>query len=242
MEASTRSEIAQGVRDSWTVLLGFIPIGLALGVLVVQMGFSWWWTPIFSTVIYAGSMEFLALGLVTGGTSWFAAALTGLAVNFRHIFYGITYPLHRISHPVARAYAVYALIDEVYALTGKFGANGVQAGRPVSGARLVTISAVCQLGWVGSGVVGALGGSALDISVKGMEFALTALFTVLAVEAFRESRDTSLAVTAVVCGLVAAVLLPGQMLLVALTLYVATLVARFASPELDARMTWKAGA
>lgn len=229
-----RSGVVQGIRDSWAVGLGLIPLGLAFGLLVVQEGFAWWWAPVFSIVLYAGSMEFLALGLVTGGTSWIAALLTGFLVNFRHIFYGLTYPRHRISSLLGRGYATYALTDEVYAITGRFGADGLDNGQPVTSTRLLTISLFCQLSWVLSGVAGALGGSAVIIEWAGLDFALTALFVVLAAEAFRNNRDFSLPLLAGALGIVAAMIFPRQLLLVALSAYFVVLLARYFSPRLDA--------
>ena len=81
-----REDISQGLRDTRAAAIGLIPLGLAFGLLMVQSGFSWWWTPIFSIVIYAGSMEFLALSMVTGGATAVASLVTGFMVNFRHIF------------------------------------------------------------------------------------------------------------------------------------------------------------
>ena len=72
--------------------MGLVPLGLAFGVLIIQTGFDWWWAPIFSIVIYAGSMEFLAISMVTSGVGPVSAALTGFMVNFRHIFYGLSFP------------------------------------------------------------------------------------------------------------------------------------------------------
>jgi len=94
-----RADISQGLRDTWAAAIGLIPLGLAFGLLMVQSGFSWWWTPIFSLVIYAGSMEFLAISMVTGGASAFASLVTGFMVNFRHIFYGLTFPPPPHRHP-----------------------------------------------------------------------------------------------------------------------------------------------
>ena len=53
---TTRSEIRGGIRDTWLVGLGLIPLGLAFGLVMVQAGFAWWWTPIFSIIIYALSL------------------------------------------------------------------------------------------------------------------------------------------------------------------------------------------
>src|SRR5699024_12801246 len=90
-------EIKKVINDSWAVGIGLISLGLAFGLLMVQTGFEWWWTPIFSIVVYAGSMEFLAIPMVLQNTSVAASVITGFMVNFRHLFYGLTFPRHRIN-------------------------------------------------------------------------------------------------------------------------------------------------
>ena len=164
--------------------LGLVPLGLAFGLLMTQSGFAWWWTPTFSTVIYAGSMEFLAIDMVLTGVGPVSSAITGFMVNFRHLFYGLTYPRSELRRGLPSAYATYALTDEVYAITSTL------CDRP-SGPRLMTISVVCQIAWVASGIVGALAGAVIPSGVEGFDFALTALFAVLAFEAFQASRDLS---------------------------------------------------
>ena len=182
-----REEIHKGIKDTWAAALGLIPLGLAFGLLMVQSGFSWWWTPIFSIVIYAGSMEFLAISMVTGGVSALSSLLTGFMVNFRHIFYGLTFPRHHIRSRVGRAYSTYALTDETYAIVSSLPTDD----RP-TGARILTIQIFCQALWVGGGIVGALAGQVIPSTVQGMEFALVALFVVLAMEASVEAIFLSL--------------------------------------------------
>ena len=224
-----RADISQGIRDTWAAAIGLVPLGLAFGLLMDQSGFSWWWTPIFSLVIYAGSMEFLAISMVTGGASAFASLVTGFMVNFRHIFYGLTFPWHRIHSRVGRAYSTYALTDETYAIVSSLSADG----RP-SGSRILTIQIFCQALWVGGGTVGALAGQVIPPSVQGMEFALVALFVVLTMESFRNNQDFSLPLSAVVVGTLAAAFAPRQLLMVALIAYFILLLIRYASPRVDA--------
>lgn len=220
-----RADISQGLRDTWAAAIGLIPLGLAFGLLMVQSGFSWWWTPIFSLVIYAGSMEFLAISMVIGGASAFASLVTGFMVNFRHIFYGLTFPRHRIHSRVGRAYSTYALTDETYAIVSSLPADD----RP-SGNRILTIQIFCLVLWVGGGIVGRV----IPSSVQGMEFALVALFVVLAMDSFRNNQDFSLPLSAVVVGILAAAFAPGQLLMVALSAYFILLIIRYASPRIDA--------
>ncbi|SMG18159.1 4-azaleucine resistance probable transporter AzlC [Corynebacterium pollutisoli] len=225
------AEIRAGIRDSWAVALGLIPLGLAFGLLLTQMGFAWWWAPIFSLLIYAGSMEFLALNLVTAGVGPVSAAVTGFMVNFRHIFYGLTFPRDLVRGGAGRAYSTYALTDESYAIAS--------ARRPRSGVQVLTIQAFCQSMWVLPGVVGALVGEVIPAGIQGMEFALVALFVVLAWETFRNSRDLSLVLIAgglaVLVGLVA----PASLLMIALSAYFLLLLGRHLSPALDRALEWR---
>ncbi|MCQ9344815.1 AzlC family ABC transporter permease [Corynebacterium phoceense] len=233
----TRAEIKKGLADTWAVGLGLIPLGLAFGLLMVQTGFAWWWAPIFSFVIYAGSMEFLAVAMITSGVSATAAAVTGFMVNFRHIFYGLTFPRDSIRSVLGRAYSTYALTDESYAIV-----SALPRGEKLSGPRVLTIQIFCQALWVLPGIVGAVAGQAVPDSVQGMEFALVALFVVLAFDSFKNNPDYSLPVISGIIALICALLVPGQMLMVALVAYFLVLIARFFSPRLDAALTWKRGA
>lgn len=230
----TSSEIRKGLSDIWLVGLGLIPLGLAFGLLMTQSGFAWWWTPIFSTVIYAGSMEFVALNMVLGGVGPLSAALTGFMVNFRHIFYGLTYPLQLVRSTAGRLYGAYALTDESYAVV-----SALPRSTRLTGVRLLTIQVVIQLFWVLPGIIGALVGDIIPPDIEGLDFALTALFIVLAYEAFQSTRDLGAVLVAAAIGVVAAIAFPAQMLIIALTSYFLLLLARFWSPRLDSKLTWR---
>ncbi len=225
------AEIRAGIRDSWAVALGLIPLGLAFGLLLTQMGFAWWWAPIFSLLIYAGSMEFLALNLVTTGVGPVSAAVTGFMVNFRHIFYGLTFPRDLVRGGAGRAYSTYALTDESYAIAS--------ARRPRSGVQVLTIQAFCQSMWVLPGIVGALVGEVIPAGIQGMEFALVALFVVLAWETFRNSRDLSLVLIAGGLAVLVGLMAPASLLMIALSAYFLLLLGRHLSPALDRALEWR---
>lgn len=226
-----RAEIIKAIQTCMPIAVGVVPLGLAFGVLMVQTGFDWWWTPVFSIVIYAGSMEFLAISMVTGGVTPAVAAVTGFMVNFRHIFYGLTFPRDEIRNRFGRAYSTYALTDESYAVLSAFP----RGSRP-SGAFVFTVQLFCQVLWVVSGMIGALAGQAIPPSVKGLDFALVALFIVLAIDSFQNNKDYSLPLSAAVLGVLAGFLFPGQLLMVALSAYFLLLVVRYLSPRVDSAM------
>ncbi|MFE7329885.1 AzlC family ABC transporter permease [Streptomyces sp. NPDC057565] len=201
--------------------LGLAPLGLAFGVLVTQSGLAWWWASAFTALIYAGSFEFLLVGLVAAVAPLGTVALTAFLVNIRHVFYTLSFPLHRVSGRLAKAYSTFALTDEAYALTTS------EQARSWPGRRILWLQLYMHLYWVGGATAGGLLGSLIPDSVTGLEFALTALFTVLALDAIRDRRDDlPTPVLALLSALVARLLFPGQMMLAAFVLFTAALLTR----------------
>ena len=72
------------------VMLGYLFLGAAFGVLIAENGFSVLWAFLMSTFIYAGSMQFAAISLMTSAFSPVSAFLLTLMVNARHLFYGLS--------------------------------------------------------------------------------------------------------------------------------------------------------
>lgn len=217
----TPSEALAAFKDSASVGLGLLPLGLAFGVLVTHSGLAWWWASAFTTLIYAGSFEFLLVGLAAALAPLGTVALTAFLVNIRHVFYALSFPLHRVKGRLAKTYSTFALTDEAYALT-----TGEQA-RSWTGRRILWLQAFMHLYWAGSATMGALLGSLIPDSVTGLDFALTALFTVLALDAVNDRRgDLPTPVLALFSALAARLVFPGQMLPVAFTLFTAGLLAR----------------
>jgi 4-azaleucine resistance transporter AzlC len=175
-------DFTAAAADTASVGLSLFPLGVSFGVLVVHAGLDWWWATVFTAVIYAGSLEFLLLGLVAAATPLGQIAVTALLVNMRHVFYALSFPLRQV-RPLGRLYATFALTDEAYALTAGGRARGW------SGARILWMQALCQAYWVGGATAGALAGALVPVTLHGLDFALTALFVVLTIDAWRDRRD-----------------------------------------------------
>ena len=213
---------SEGVwRVALPVGLGLFPLGLALGVVIVHAGLAWWWATVFSTVVYAGSLEFLLVGMAVSGIPIAQVALSTLLVNSRHVFYALSFPLHNVDSKVGKAYATFALTDEAYAVT-----TSPEAQR-WSSRQIIGVQVFFQAAWVGGATLGALAGSALPLDrLEGLDFALTALFVVLAIEAYRERPDRVTAAVAVACAVVALALSRQHMLPIAFAGFTAVQVIR----------------
>ena len=230
-ERPRRAEIAAGLTDSLGVGIGIFPLGIALGVLVVQAGLPWWLAPALSIGVFAGSVELLMVSMLAAVTPILTIAVTVFAVNFRHVFYALSFPLHRVHRGLPRAYSVYALIDEAYATYVLMPADRLSSPRVVTG------QFAMQAYWVLGGIAGVLIASALPEPIEGFEFALVALFVVMTLDAVRSRRELPSAVLAGLAVAVALLAVPDNALLAALVLYTAMLAVRFAITRRAERQT-----
>jgi len=202
---SLSADLLAALRATIPVAMGYVPLGMAFAVLMQQAGAPWWLPLAMSVFVYAGSAQFLAVSMVAGGLSIGEIALATLVVNLRHIFYGVSVPLDRLGGPLARFYALFAVTDETYSLltTRRDG---------VGGRTLLLIEVLNQAWWVSGTLLGLLAGMALPTDVKGLEFALVALFIVLTIDQARTVRRVEPFLVAVLCSVVCLQLVPEHFL------------------------------
>ncbi|MDO6705838.1 MULTISPECIES: AzlC family ABC transporter permease [unclassified Photobacterium] len=174
------------------VAMAYVPLGLALGVFMVSSGIQWFWAPLSALIIFAGSIEFLAVSFIISGLPLAAIAWTTLIVNFRHLFYGLSFPLSSFSSRWQKIYGIYALTDETYGITS------AGAGQKLRDSEITLLQVISHLWWVGGALFGAFVGTIIPPEIKGFEFALTAMFVTLAVDAVRHHRENQLILYAVI--------------------------------------------
>lgn len=204
-----------------------VPLGIAFGLMVIQAGLPWWLAPALSLAAFAGSAELLLVGMIAVSAPLAGIALTTFLVNFRHVFYAVSFPLHLMKNRWVRAYSVYALTDEAYALTAASPGKWTQA-------RLLSLQASFNLYWVGGGVIGVIIGAMLPGPIKGLDFALTALFITLVLDAARSRREVPSVLLAALAFAAAVLLVPSQALFVGLILFLGLLAVRYGVGKLRA--------
>ena len=214
------ADFAVAARDAGVIWTGLFTLGIGFGVVVTSHGLPWWLAPTISGLLFAGSVEFLLIGMLAVAAPIASIALLTFMINSRHLFYGLSFPLHRVRGRAGRAYSVFALTDEAYAL-----ATGRDSGTLTSG-RILWTQFGLHASWAIGALTGGLVGQSLLSGVQGLGFVLTALFVVLAVDGYRTRPDRTTVILAVVAGVGARLLAPGSMLLVAMAVFAATLVVR----------------
>lgn len=180
------------------IFLGYIFLGTAFGLLLQKSGFSVGWAFLASTVIYAGSMQFALVGILTGGLGLVTTAVMTLFVNSRHAFYGLTFIQRFKEMKAAYPYMVFSLTDETYSLLCSMARPKDFTDREWRAATLFT-ALFDHCYWVAGSVAGALMGKLITFDSTGIDFAMTALFVVICVDQWKAARTHIPAVAGMVC-------------------------------------------
>ncbi|MGN1295843.1 MAG: AzlC family ABC transporter permease [Bacilli bacterium] len=167
------------------VMTGYLALGFAFGVLLQEKGYGVLWAFVMSTFIYAGSGQFLAVTLLSTGDSLLQVALLTFLLNFRHIFYGLSFLDKYKGIGKRKAYLIFGLTDETYALlTGYDAPEGIKDAD-----YYLMVTLLNHIYWIIGGVLGAFIGGLIPFELKGIDFVMTALFAVLVVEQWKTNKS-----------------------------------------------------
>lgn len=173
-------EARRAARLTLPVLCGYVFLGVAFGATLAQAGFGAPWALAISTLVYAGSLQFVMVPFLAAGAPLVTVALTALMVNARHLFYGLSCIERFKDMGRAKPYMIAALTDETYSVLCALPMDeprGVQ----------VRVAVYNQLYWIVGSVLGALLAEGLPLDLTGIDFSMTALFIVICVERATEA-------------------------------------------------------
>ena len=180
-----KQTIKQAFYTSIPVLAGYVVLGIGFGILMRNAGYGVLWSGAMGLFIFAGSMQYVGAGLLTGGASILATIFTTLMVNARHLFYSVSMIDHYKSAGKYKPYMIFALTDETYSLL--CGGKTPAGTDPELYRFLVSLFNHCY--WVLGCVLGSLLGAVLPFSTAGIEFSMTALFTASLTEQWLTTKD-----------------------------------------------------
>jgi 4-azaleucine resistance transporter AzlC len=180
-----KNTIKTALIKSLPVMAGYVVLGTGFGILLKQAGYGPVWAFLMSLTIYAGSMQYVGVSLLTAGASLITVALTTLMVNARHLFYGLSMLDKYKNAGRKKPYLIFALTDETYSLLcGNSTPEGVDRKW-----YSFFVSLFNQSYWVLGSVLGSVIGTMLSFDTAGIEFSMTALFVTVFVEQWLTTKD-----------------------------------------------------
>ena len=207
------------------VLMGYLAIGIAFGLMLQEIGYNFIWAFFMSLTIYAGSGQYLGVTLLATAAGLGTVALMTLLINFRHLVYGLSMLEKFRGMGWRKLYMIFSLTDETYALLSSARAPVGVDPKNFSFA----IALLDQSYWILGSVIGAVAGAVIPFSTEGVDFAMTALFVVIAVDqwkAYKKHLPALIggAVTVVFLIILGSVFGQDQMLLISLGVIVLLLL------------------
>ena len=183
--------IKQAFYKSIPVMAGYVFLGIGFGILIRNAGYGLLAAAAMSLFIYAGSMQFVGVSLLTGGASILTTAITTVMVNARHLFYSISMIGKYKSAGKYKPYMIFALTDETYSLL----CDGSAPDGTDPELYRFLVSLFDHSYWVAGSVIGSLLGSVLPFSTAGIEFSMTALFVASFTEQWLTTKNHIPAIT-----------------------------------------------
>ena len=210
---------AEGFKKSLPVAMGYLPAGIAFGVLAQVAGIPIWATIMLSIVLYAGAAQYACLPMLSAGLPIGNIATNIAAINLRHVFYGMPLLQYLPKNKLAKTYCLFALTDETFSVMTSLPNESRRA-------LILPISLFNQSWWVIASTVGVIIGSTLSDLVPNLDFALVCLFAILAYEQFQSIKRYFPIGIAIIGLVVASLFTSDWLLLVAITICMLMILVR----------------
>jgi 4-azaleucine resistance transporter AzlC len=208
-----KKELKAAFKVSIPVMMGYGVLGFAFGLLMTSLEYQWYIALLMSLFIYAGALQFLAVGFFSSKLGLFDIFITSIFVNIRQSFYGLSVLKKFKKSGKLKPYLIFGLTDETYALLTTIKEDE-QLKKKYYYFYLCFLN---QSYWVSGTLLGALFGSMIKFDTSGLEFSLTALFVVLAIEQYKINQNYLPFAIGSVASIVAILLVPiNSMLIVAI--------------------------
>lgn len=177
------------------VMVGYLFLGAAYGILMSVKGFSIIWPLAASVLVFAGSLQYVGITLLVSAVSPVTAFLMALMVNARHLFYGISMLGKYRDVGRLKPYLVFGLTDETFSVLCNESVPEHLEERWV----YFWVTLLDQIYWVAGTLMGALAGNIITFDTAGLDFALTALFVVIFVDQWKSQKKHGPALVGVIC-------------------------------------------
>jgi len=213
------SYLKEGMAAAWPICLGYVPIGLAFGVLAHNAGLAPWEIGLMSLFVYAGSSQFIAVSMLSNGAALIPIILTTFTVNLRHLLMSSSLAIYLQRLGVGRlSLFAYGVTDESFALNMTRFRDGGWDWR-----QALTLNHTANLAWIVSTIIGGYGGQFIPAGAFGIDYALPAMFICLLVFQIRGGLYVLVAVLSGLLAIAFSLLFPGNAYIVMASVTAATL-------------------
>ena len=183
------------------IMCSYFFIGTAYGMMMENAGFEWYYSLLASAAVYTGAFQFLLITFLSSGASVITIAIAALLMNSRHTFYSISFIDEFRKMGKRKLFMIRIMTDETYALN-----CSIPKDDPNREELLYRMALYSRIYWLSASAAGGIIGQLIPYDLTGIDFCMTALFVILFINQWEETKDHRPALlglaTALVCLLV----------------------------------------
>lgn len=180
------------------ILAGFWFLGMTYGIYMNVSGFAFWYPMIMSLVIFAGSMEFVAVNMLLGAFQPLQALAMTLMINARHLFYGISMLDKYRGLGWKKIYLIFGMCDESFSIN-----YTAEIPEDVDrGWFMFFVTLLNHLYWFCGATLGGLFGSLIHFNTEGLDFVMVAMFVVIFLEQWLKEKNHTSSLLGIVLSLI----------------------------------------
>ncbi len=196
-------EIKYAMIKTIPIMFSYFFLSMAFGIMMEQAGFPFYLAYLISLTIYTGAFQFAIVSFLAAGTGIVTVLLTALAMNSRHIFYGISYVEKFKKMKRKYPYMIFSLTDETYALY-----SSLQCPDELDESKVMFhIAWLSRAYWLIGTLFGALLGQIIPLDFTGIDFCMTALFVTILIDQCKKNKNHFPAIIGGISSLVCLILL-----------------------------------
>mgnify|MGYP001863433954 FL=1 len=167
------------------IFAGFWFLGMTYGIYMNVSGFSFWYPMIMSLVIFAGSIEFVAVNMLLGAFNPLQALAMTLMINARHLFYGISMLDKFRGMGWKKVYLIFGMCDETFSInyTAEIPSDVDR------GWFMFFVTLLNHFYWFSGATLGGIFGGLINFNTEGLDFVVTAMFVVIFLEQWLKEKN-----------------------------------------------------
>lgn len=195
--------IKTAFKKSIPIMCSYLFIDFAYGLMMKKAGFAWYVAFFISFFVYTGAFQFVLIPFLTSHVSLLTLAITALLMNSRQTFYSLTFIHDFKKMGIKKWYMIHTLTDETYAVNCTLDEDNKDAV-------MFYVALFSRIYWLFGTIVGSVAGSLIPIDLKGIDFCMTALFVIIFMDQWTQTKDHFPALSGVIIAFICLLIFSSQ--------------------------------
>ena len=189
------------IIKSIPIMCSYFFVSMAYGMMMQEAGLGWYYSLFTSLIVYTGAFQFVLITFLSSGASFLTIAVTALLMNSRQIFYSITFIEDFKKMGRRLPYMIHTMTDETYAVNCTVKEQGKERYD-----MMFYVALIARISWMVGAVVGGAVGQLIPFQLEGIDFCMTALFIIIFIDQWENTKRHYPALIGLVVGVVCLVI------------------------------------